>query len=215
MSDQKVNIQDALDAEQPAAEEQAEGTVTEPEESGTETKPAIDEAQAAKIADARSERATKSALTAYFKEQGMTDAEAKQAFDAFKADRDAKREAQRNDLTALQAENDQLRQDKEAVNARLIRATIMAKAATMQIRPERIKQAVRLANMTGITIGDDGEPDDAAISAALDAVVKEMPELLISKETQQAQGIKVGAPTQDQTASGDQLDEIFGLKRKG
>lgn len=62
--------------------------------------------QAEEIANARAERATKSALSSYFKQQGMTEDEVTKAL----ADYKARKEAQTPDTTKISEENANLRQ---------------------------------------------------------------------------------------------------------
>lgn len=59
--------------------------------------------QAEEIAVARAERATKAALSSYFKQQGMTEEEAQEAFKDYKS----KKEAQKPDIAAVTKERDE------------------------------------------------------------------------------------------------------------
>ena len=61
--------------------------------------------QAEEIANARTERAQRSALTSYFKQQGMSEEEVTQALADFKA----KRAAQSPDTAAIEKERDDAR----------------------------------------------------------------------------------------------------------
>lgn len=58
--------------------------------------------QAEEIATARAERAEKAAVSSYFKQQGMTEAEAAEAFKDYKA----KKEANKPDISAITRERD-------------------------------------------------------------------------------------------------------------
>ena len=58
--------------------------------------------QAEEIATARAERATKAALSSYFRQQGMTEEEAQEAFKDYKN----KKEAQKPDIAAVTKERD-------------------------------------------------------------------------------------------------------------
>lgn len=59
--------------------------------------------QAEEIATARAERATKAALQSYFRQQGMTEEEAQEAFKDYKN----KKEAQKPDIAAVTKERDE------------------------------------------------------------------------------------------------------------
>lgn len=62
-------------------------------------------------------------------------------------------------------------------NVRVIAAEAKAQAVALGIKPERIRYALRLADLAEVEVGDDGEPDANAIKAALEAVLKDLPEL--------------------------------------
>ena len=63
--------------------------------------------QAEEIANSRADRAAKSAVTNYFRQQGMTQEQAEQAFADFKA----KQKASAPDIAAIEKERDQARQE--------------------------------------------------------------------------------------------------------
>lgn len=174
----------------------------------------IDTEQAERIAQERAERATRSALTDYYKQQGLTPDEARQAFEAYKSQRDAQRQAQMNDLTALQQANMQLTQQvqqaHEDMQKVIIRARAESIAHSMGIKPERVPHALRLAALQSVTMDEEGQPDEAAIRTALDEVLAEIPELKVVAE-ENVTGFKVGAKGQDKgTSQVSQIAKIFG-----
>lgn len=92
-----------------------------------------------------------------------------------------KRKAAMTEAERLKAEKDEAEKAAServsAANKRVIRAEASVQAAQLGIKPERIKHALKLADLSAIEVGDDGEPDGKAIKSALEAVLKEMPEL--------------------------------------
>jgi hypothetical protein len=62
----------------------------------------------------------------------------------------------------------------QAANARLIQAEVRARAAGKLADPA---DAARMLDLAGFKIGDDGEPDGAAIDAAIGELVKAKPYL--------------------------------------
>jgi hypothetical protein len=62
-------------------------------------------------------------------------------------------------------------------NQRAIRAEAKAQATDLGIKADRIAYALKLADLSDVEVGDDGEPDSAAIKAALEAVLADLPEL--------------------------------------
>lgn len=65
----------------------------------------------------------------------------------------------------------------QTANARLIAAEAKVQAAALGVKPDRVSHALKLADLSTITVGEDGEPNAVAIKAALEAVVKDLPEL--------------------------------------
>lgn len=64
-----------------------------------------------------------------------------------------------------------------AANQRLINAEARVQAVTLGIKPERIAYALKLADLSGVEVDGQGNPDAAAIKAALEAVLNDLPEL--------------------------------------
>lgn len=173
----------------------------------------IDMAEAERIATEREERATRGALTSYFKQQGLSEEEVKQALEAYKAHQAESKAAARNDLTQLQAQYDALEKEKQAVmakaNQRVIRSEATMQALSMQIRPDRVEHVIRLADLTGVGMDEHGQPDKAAILAALEAVVSTTPEFKATVGEDGKPGFKIGASDQQQSMKDAELAKIF------
>jgi hypothetical protein len=65
-----------------------------------------------------------------------------------------------------------------AANKRAIRAEAKVQALAAGIKAERLDHALKLADLAEITVGDDGEPDANAVKKAIDAIVKDFPEIV-------------------------------------
>ena len=175
----------------------------------------IDMAEAERIATEREERATRGALTSYFKQQGLSEEEVKQALEAYKTRQAETKAAARNDLTQLQAQYDALEKEKQAImvqaNQRLVRSEAMMQALSMQIRPDRVEHVIRLADLSAIGLDEQGQPDQAAISAALEQVVSTIPEFKASSgaDEEGKPGFKIGASDQQQQMKDAELAKIF------
>lgn len=76
-------------------------------------------------------------------------------------------------------------------NQRLIQAIAQSEATKLNINPDYIADAVRLADLSAVKVGDDGTVDTKSITAALEAVLTRMPVLKATAETP-AGGFKVG-----------------------
>lgn len=106
-----------------------------------------------------------------------------------KADEDRKK-ADMSETERLKAEKAEA--DKKAAaalttaNQRAVAAEARVQAVALGIKPERIPYALKLVDMTTITVDDAGEPDSKALTAALEKVLTDMPEL--KAETQATSG---------------------------
>jgi hypothetical protein len=76
-------------------------------------------------------------------------------------------------------------------NQRLIQAMAQSEATKLNINPDYIADAVRLADLSAVKVNDDGTVDSKSITAALEAVLTRMPVLKAATEAT-AGGFKVG-----------------------
>lgn len=76
-------------------------------------------------------------------------------------------------------------------NQRMIQAIAQSEATKLNINPDYIADAVRLADLSKVTVNDDGTVDTKSIATALEAVLERMPVLKATTETP-AGGFKVG-----------------------
>lgn len=171
--------------------------------------------EANRIANERAERASKAAMKSYLKQQGLSEEEAQQAFENFKANKAKEAEAQKNDLTALQQRVSEYESNEsqalKLANTRLIRADAMAQAIGIGFKADRIDYAIRLADLSQINIDENGNPDLDAIKIALKKVADDIPELLNSHEEEQ-QGFQMGSPGTQNKNIDERLSKIFGNK---
>lgn len=80
-------------------------------------------------------------------------------------------------LKAKVAEADQRAQDAEArAAARLVAAEARVQAASLGVKPERIAAVLKLADLTGVGLGEDGEPQADALKSAIGNVLRDYPE---------------------------------------
>lgn len=77
-------------------------------------------------------------------------------------------------------------------NQRLIQAIAQTEATKLNINPDYIADAVRLADLSTVKVGEDGTVDSKSIVTALEAVVNRMPVLKATTETPAGNGFKVG-----------------------
>lgn len=76
-------------------------------------------------------------------------------------------------------------------NQRLIQAIAQSEATKLNINPDYVADAVRLADLSAVKVNDDGTVDTKSITTALEAVITRMPILKAATETP-AGGFRVG-----------------------
>lgn len=76
-------------------------------------------------------------------------------------------------------------------NQRLIQAMAQSEATKLNINPDYIADAVRLADLSAVKVNDDGTVDTKSITTALEAVLERVPVFKSVAETP-AGGFKVG-----------------------
>lgn len=100
---------------------------------------------------------------------------------------------------------DEARQQASAIiaqaNQRLIQAIAQSEATKLNINPNYVADAVRLADLSKVTVNDDGTVDTKSITTALEAVLERMPVLKATTEAP-AGGFKVGGQGNDNQTNG-------------
>lgn len=90
---------------------------------------------------------------------------------------------------------DEARQQAAAIiaqaNQRLIQSVAQAEATKLGINPDYIVDAVRLADLSKVTVNDDGTVDTKSVTTALEAVLERVPVFKAAAEAP-AGGFKVG-----------------------
>ena len=121
-----------------------------------------------KLSQSEVDKAIEKRLTRARK-QWEKEQEEKAAKDKMTAEERLKAEKEEAERKAVERE--------KAANSRAIKAEAKSLAASLGVKPERIDYAVRLADLSGVDVDDDGEPDTREIKLALEAVLKDLPEL--------------------------------------
>lgn len=154
--------------------------------------------------------AEETVLKNYFKEQGLSQDEAKQAIATFKAEK-AKNTP---DVSALQT---QLAQSQSAAQQAQLQSAATMQAVVLGIDANTIPYVLKLADLSS-AIGQDGKISDEALKAALNKVLEDVPAL--KPQVNAATGfVQLGAPGTGSsgTQNTDQqamLSNIFGIKKK-
>ena len=127
---------------------------------------------------ARLDREANSKLAERAKALGF---ESVDAMEAVLKDAKSRSDAEKTELQKAQEALAKLEGDTKTVlttaNQRIVKAEAKLQAQALGIKPERVETALRLADLSAVTVNDAGDADTAAITAALEAVLTDLPEL--------------------------------------
>lgn len=168
--------------------------------------PAVDYDKIQKMLDGTLAAKEDTALKAYFKQQGLSQAEAEAAMATFKAEK-AKNTP---DISALQQQAAAAQAQTQKV---VIENAAILQGMQLGLDAKTIPYVLKMADLSKVT-GEDGKVNEEALKNALSKVLEDVPAL--KPQTQQSSGFQVGATGQQtqQTSVDDQLDRIFGVKKK-
>lgn len=184
-------------ANPPAPPAQTPPTQTPP----AQTPPAIDYARIQQMLEGTLAAKEDTALKAYFKQQGMSEEEMKQAIVAFKQ----QKAANQPDINALQgqveeAQNKLEEAQKLAHQAQLQNAATMA-AVSLGIDAKTIPYVLRMADLAQ-AMGKDGKINEEALKTALNKVLEDVPALKPQASTNPG-FIQVGAENNPSPTPGE------------
>ena len=121
------------------------------------------------------------------------------------------------DLTALQSQlaasqqlSDQYRQ---AAIASQIAQQATLEAITLGVDVKTVPYVLKMADFSSVKPDKDGVPDTAAIQAAINKVLEDIPVLKPSRSEQSKGFQQIGAGGSQSAAQGDELARIFGNKK--
>lgn len=145
-------------------------------------------------------------LRNFFKNQGLSQEEATQAMQQFKEQKAAKQP----DVGALQT---QIAQAQQQAQQAFIERDAYLLSGELGVDLKTMPYLLKIADMTAV-MGADGAIDKEKLKESLNKVLEDLPQL--KQQAQQAGGFKIGAPEggNSQTATEEQLDRIFGVKKK-
>lgn len=147
-------------------------------------------------------------LKSYFEQQGMSQEEVNQAIKEFKTSKQTKAQEQTATLTTLQQENEQLK-------AQIVKARVddvaYKQALGLGIEANTIPYVTKLADLSKVT-NEKGEIDENLITAALNKVLEDVPQLKGTNQQDNKGFQQIGAGGSGQKSSTDDaLKAAFGL----
>jgi membrane protein involved in colicin uptake len=104
-----------------------------------------------------------------------------------------KKKAAMTETERLKAEKDEAegkaKAALETANRRIVEAQAQVVAAQAGVKPERLAYVLKLANLADIAVDEKGTADAKAIKLAVDAVLKDLPELAAGGSPRRAGGL--------------------------
>lgn len=190
-----------------------DGNAQPPAGSQNSQPPAIDYAKIQQMLDGTLAAKEDTALKAYFKQQGMSEDDMKQAIAAFKQ----QKAANQPDVAGLQNQITQVQQQAAQAQAALQKAQI-ENAATMEalalgLDTKTIPYVLKMADLSQV-VGTDGKINSEAVKTALNRVLEDVPALK-PQAARQTGFIQIGASGSgtgnQQQADAAALKAAFGL----
>lgn len=176
----------------------------------TTTTSQIDYDKLAEVVSKRSAGTEDKVLQGYFKQQGLTPEQASEAMNQYKQAQATKQQEEEQRIQNMQQENEKLK-------AQILDAQIDSKiaelSANLGVQADKVPFLNKLVDRSKAT-KEDGTLNDDNIKAAVETVLKAFPDF---KSTTQAGGFQqIGGGSQGAGGNGvdDQLDSIFGVKKK-
>lgn len=142
-------------------------------------------------------------LKSYFKQQGLTQEEAKQAMAAFKQ----QKAENTPDVNAMQT---QLQQAQSLAQQASLERDATMEAIALGLDIKQVPYILKLTDLSTVT-GEDGKVKDGAIKDAINKVLEDFPQLKPQK--QDNNGFRIGSDggNQNSTNMEDALKKAFGL----
>lgn len=171
----------------------------------------IDYSKIEEIVNKRSSQTSDSVLKGYLKQQGLSGEELDQAVNNYKTQKQQEELLKKQEAENIKLENQQLRA--QILNSN-IDAKLTALAAGEGVAAEKIPFLSKLISRDGLA-DEKGNVLDEKVKEQIQEVLKAFPEM---KESPQQQGgfqqIGGAGNQQQRSTVDDQLDAIFGVKKK-
>lgn len=186
--------------------------MTATQQNAPQTQVNIDYDKIASLVEGKQKVAEDQVLKGYFKQQGLSAEEMASAIDMFKKDK-ASRVPDVDALKGQITEKDTLIAE---ANKKWLQAEVNLEAyrlaPSLGVDPTTLPYVLKMADTSKATA--EGKVDTDALKEAIEAVLKDVPQLKASPEINN-KGFKIGADNeQKQSASQDELAKIFGVKLK-
>lgn len=170
----------------------------------------IDYSKIEEIINKRSSSTADSVLKGYLKEQGLTGDELTQAVKDFKNQKEEQAKQAKQEQEKIKLENQQLK-------AQILNASIDSKLTSISaeegIKTEKVPFLLKLVDRTSLS-NEKGEINEEKCKEAINNVLKAFPDFKSSNQNNGFQQIGGAGNQQRQSSTDEQLDAIFGIKKK-
>ena len=186
----EINQNQGQQTQQAAGTAQAQAPAAQQNQSNQQgTAPAIDYGKIQQMLDGTLAAKEDTALKAYFKQQGLSQAEVEQAIATFKQ----QKAANTPDIGAMQA---QMAQAQAAAQQAQINSAAVMAAVSLGIEASTIPYVIKMADFSQVA-GQDGKINEETLKAALNKVLEDVPAL--KPQASAASGfVQVGAASGSQ-----------------
>jgi hypothetical protein len=186
----ETNQNQGQQTQQAAGTAQAQAPAAQQNQSNQQgTAPAIDYGKIQQMLDGTLAAKEDTALKAYFKQQGLSQAEVEQAIATFKQ----QKAANTPDIGAMQA---QMAQAQAAAQQAQINSAAVMAAVSLGIEASTIPYVIKMADFSQVA-GQDGKINEETLKAALNKVLEDVPAL--KPQASAASGfVQVGAASGSQ-----------------
>ena len=171
-------------------QQQDQGQQASKQEPDKQNSPAFDYDKLASIVAGKQNVAEDAVLKSYFKQQGLSEEEMRQAVTAFKQ----QKAASQPDVSAMQEEITKARA--QAAQSAIENAAIM-EAVGLGLDAKTIPYVLKMAELSTVT-GQDGKIDQEKLKGAITKVLEDVPQL--KPATEENKGFQIGG-------NGDQQDQ--------
>lgn len=198
----KMNLQ--FFAEDPANNSGA-GEPTPPDAGQQTQTPSFDYEKLASIIAGKQSVAEDTVLKNYFKQQGLSEDEAKRAISSFKQ----QKADNQPDVGALQT---QVTQAQQQAQQAVIERDAYLLSGEIGVDLKTMPYLLKMADLSAV-VGADGKVNQNSLKEVLNKVLEDLPQL--KQQAPQSTGFKFGASggTTPESAVDDQLNRIFGMKK--
>ena len=171
----------------------------ESEKEAPAEKKTIDMEEAERIASRREDKARQAALKDYFKQQGLSEDEARNLLKEAKEAREARKTELKKALEKATAAEKTAAEAQTKANSKLIQAQARVMASELGVSSVKMPHLLKLAadDLAKVQVADNGEVGADEVKAALEKVLADIPELKTEQKKEEPKKQRKGETPDD------------------